>query len=425
MAETAANTYATTGANAAAGTPNQVAVDVDTAGFERQVVQLGDKTSNNASIHPATFLRVTDEPRQLFYDPFDAALDTTNLWNTPTVGNSAVLASVTAGTMSMGTGTTASGWSKLTSQPTFKLMVPSWLGYSSVIALPDGAAPTANAYRFWGSGTIPTTPTTAAPLTDAVGFELSTAGKLFAVVYAAGVRTAVQDLSSSGNNKQPLDANNHRYIIYVRTDKVYWYIDGLDGASLVATSNFQSPAIQTLTATMLAVGGSTPPVSNTQIQCSGTAVWDEGKNSSQISDGTYPWRKAVVSASGAFTMSLTPNGTSGGWLPYFANALVAPAGAVAISAVAGRFGGYMLQNLNTTPAYLQVFDLTAAVTLGTTTPTFVIPIPANATAANGLAANVEFTVGINLANGLKVAATTTATGSTAVSTGLTGVILYK
>jgi hypothetical protein len=127
---------------------------------------------------------------------------------------------------------------------------------------------------------------------------------------------------------------------------------------------------------------------------------------------------------GAF--SLTPTtGSTGGYSPYFASLLVAPAGGVTISAVAGKFGGYMIQNLNSTPAYLQCFDTTAAVTLGTTVPTFVIPIPANGTPANGMAANVEFTVGINLANGLKVAATTTSTGATAVTTGLTGVILYK
>jgi hypothetical protein len=133
---------------------------------------------------------------------------------------------------------------------------------------------------------------------------------------------------------------------------------------------------------------------------------------------------AGTSNIGAF--SLTPTtGSTGGYSPYFANLLVAPAGGVTISAVAGKFGGYMIQNLNSTPAYLQCFDTTAAVTLGTTVPTFVIPIPANGTPANGMAANVEFTVGINLANGLKVAATTTSTGATAVTTGLTGVILYK
>lgn len=96
-----------------------------------------------------------------------------------------------------------------------------------------------------------------------------------------------------------------------------------------------------------------------------------------------------------------------------------------VSGAAGKFGGFMFSNLNAAPAYLQVFDTTGAVTLGSTAPTFVIPIPANATAANGVAAVHEFSVGIAITNGIKVAATTTATGATTVSTGLTGFILYK
>jgi len=255
---------------------------------------------------PAGFVRVTDEPHQVFYDPFDAALDTANTWTTPTTGNAAVLAAVSAGTLSMGTGTTASGWSKLTSAGTFKPVVPSWLGYSFAILLPDGAAPTANAYRFWGAGTIPGVPTTAAPLTDAIGFELTTTGKLQAVVYAAGTRTLIADLSSTGTNTQPLDANNHRYIIYVRTDKTYFYIDNL--ITPVASSNFQAPQVQTLSLAMLAVGGATPPVSNTQIQCTGLAVWDTGKNAHQIADATYPWRRAQVSAAGAQLISSADGG---------------------------------------------------------------------------------------------------------------------
>ena len=260
---------------------------------------------------PAGFQRVTDEPRQIFYDPFDAALDTTNVWTAPTTGNSAVAASVTTGTMSMGTGTTASGWSKLFSIPSFKPVVPAWLGYSFAIVIPDGAAPTANSYRFWGAGTIATTPTTAAPLTDAVGFELDTAGKLYAVVYAGGTRTQVADLSSTGNSTQPLNATGHRYIVYIRTDKVYWYIDNLKLE--VASSSFQSPQNQTLPISLLAVGGSTPPVSNSQIQCMGLAVWDTGKNATQLADGTFPFRKATINASGALSVidaTATPAGSN-------------------------------------------------------------------------------------------------------------------
>ena len=202
--------------------------------------------TNLASIFPATFLRTTDEPRQVFYDPFDAAPDTTNLW-TPTTGSGGVAAAVVAGNLSIGTGTAVNGFSKIISIPTFKLPVPGWLGNSFAIAIPDLPASTANAARYWGLFTSPVSPTVAAPVTDGYAFELSTAGKMSCVVYAGGVRTSIADLSAAtGTGTQPTDANNHRYIIYVRTDKTYFYIDGLGPTNLVATTNFQTPAIQTL-----------------------------------------------------------------------------------------------------------------------------------------------------------------------------------
>lgn len=130
---------------------------------------------------------------------------------------------------------------------------------------------------------------------------------------------------------------------------------------------------------------------------------------------------AVTQPVSIASVNLSPTST-GGWTPYFANAITTT---VAPTAAAGKFGGYMLINLNSTPAYLQVFDTTGAVTLGTTPPTFVIPIPANATAANGLAANVELANGIVIANGIKCAATTTSSGATTVTTGLTGTLWLR
>lgn len=256
-----------------------------------------------ASVFPGSFLRVSDEPIQIFYDPFDTALETTNYWTTPTIGTGATIATVTTGVATLATGTTAAGWSKLFSQPSFKPVVPGWLGYSFAISLPDLAAPTSNTYRFWGSGTPATTPTAAAPLTNAVGFELATDGKMYAVVYAGGVRTVIQDLSAAtGNSKQPTDASYHRYIVYVRTDRSYWYIDGLGGTNLVATSSFQSPQVQSLPITMLAVANTPAPLATGTINCSGCAVWDTTKGSVVIADGTYGWREASVGKSGGLAV---------------------------------------------------------------------------------------------------------------------------
>jgi hypothetical protein len=80
--------------------------------------------------------------------------------------------------------------------------------------------------------------------------------------------------------------------------------------------------------------------------------------------------------------------------------------------------GWMIYNPNATIAYVQLFDLATTVTLGTTVPTLSLPIPA------GASANLLDGAGIAFDNGIQVACTTTATGSTAPSTGLDVNIFY-
>ncbi|MBU6501176.1 MAG: hypothetical protein KGI72_05110 [Patescibacteria group bacterium] len=98
-----------------------------------------------------------------------------------------------------------------------------------------------------------------------------------------------------------------------------------------------------------------------------------------------------------------------------------------IKGTAGIFGGYvMLYNPNTAVTYIQVFNKASAnVTVGTTAPDFVIPLPGVASAsATGSAANVEFSVGIVMNTGITVAATTTPTGSTAPANAIMATFLY-
>jgi len=74
---------------------------------------------------------------------------------------------------------------------------------------------------------------------------------------------------------------------------------------------------------------------------------------------------------------------------------------------------YYVYNPNSSVAYVQIFDVATAgaVTLGATAPKWSIGIPANG------AANLSG-LGLTCANGIQVAATTTATGSTAPSSAL-------
>lgn len=249
--------------------------------------------TNKASLSGPGFLRVTDEPHQLFYDPFDGTtVDVTNRWTATSSLGAALTPSQTAGQLTVDAGAVSGGWSSLASQNSFAPTVPSWFGVSFALNLTDGASLVSTGYRFWGVATIPAVPTVAAPINDGVGFEVS-GGKMYAVVYASGVRTAIQDMSAAtGNSSAPTNTSNHRYIIFIRTDKAYFFVDTL--GTEVASSSFQSPAQQTLPIRFLSISGG----SSTQILSPGIAAWDTGKNSAQISDGTYPWRKAGVSASG-------------------------------------------------------------------------------------------------------------------------------
>lgn len=195
-------------------------------------------------------------------------------------------------------------------------------------------------------------------------------------------------------------------------------------ASLVGTPNVALAASSTITAYQ----GASPWIVNASIQGTVPVSGIPGTGATLTAyQGAPPWT-ANVSVQGTpsvnqgtnpWVSTLTPG--TGGWSSYASAGI---SSLVSISHTAGEFGGYMLMNLNSAPAYLQVFDATGNVTLGLTVPNIIIPLPNNSTAANGLAANMELANGAQLANGLKAAVTTTATGASIVATALAGTIWY-
>jgi hypothetical protein len=133
--------------------------------------------------------------------------------------------------------------------------------------------------------------------------------------------------------------------------------------------------------------------------------------------GTWTVQPGNTPNTSPWLVSLNPS-TSGGWSVSSQTALTNTA--VSVKASAGQLGGYMMYNPNPSAAYVQVFNVASgSVTLGTTTPTYVIPLPGNA------AANIEMGNGIAHGTAISVAATTTPTGSAAPATALTGFFLFK
>ena len=95
---------------------------------------------------------------------------------------------------------------------------------------------------------------------------------------------------------------------------------------------------------------------------------------------------------------------------YYSNTALAGTATLAKTGKCSLAGFHMLSG-SAAAAYVQFFDKAAAseVTLGATTPDFVIGLPASGGATRSYDSRIQFT------NGVVVAATTTATGSTASS----------
>jgi hypothetical protein len=168
-----------------------------------------------------------------------------------------------------------------------------------------------------------------------------------------------------------------------------------------ASTSAKQPALGTAGAASADVLSVQGVASMTALKVDGSAV-------------TQPVSAAVGSPAFA---TVTPS-TTGGWSKI--TALAQTTTKKVVKASPGTFGGYYAYNPNASVAYIQVFDAaSASVTLGSTAPDLVFAIPPTS------AANLEITNGVNMANAMTLACTTTATGSTAPSTGLDLTLLFK
>lgn len=94
--------------------------------------------------------------------------------------------------------------------------------------------------------------------------------------------------------------------------------------------------------------------------------------------------------------------------------------AQAAKASAGKVYGYYAYNPETAVSFVHFYNTASgSVTVGTTNPLFSLPIPP------GAAANLMSEIGITFGTAITVAATTTAGGNTAPTTGVSLVVWYK
>ncbi len=272
-------------------------------------VQAMSMGGNPANINPFGEFAVTQTPQNLFRDTFDSAFDTVYNWNPATAsGGGVTVAEVGGGGgITLGTGTTALGYSYATGRQTYPLVQPGFI--ITGVAMKITTSIPANVYAAWGAFTPQTAPSVATSILEGCAFELqpsATSGtaKMYVACYAGGSRTQIVDLSSSGVNKQPTDGVTHTYYTYLAGDRMYWAIDGQGPSSVVNVQNngINGPNVNTQQPGLLAVAASTSPLASLTLNVA--AVWVAATANRPIAIGITPIDHTIVSSTGTSTIVL-------------------------------------------------------------------------------------------------------------------------
>ncbi len=225
---------------------------------------------------------VSIDPSIWFGDTFEGSVvDVTNRWTSA----GTVPPTQATGLLSVNPGSTANATSVLSTQPTFPALTSAVA--ATTITFESGTTALGN-HRFFGFGTASGVGTAAAPLQDAIGFEVDVSGVLRASVYASGSRVFTQSLTMS------TDGLPHRYVVIVRGDIAFWFKDTFD---IPLASSSLGTAAQTLPMRYASLNSASVTGTPTLV-ATGAVVIDQARNAQGIADGTYPWRRALVDASG-------------------------------------------------------------------------------------------------------------------------------
>lgn len=265
----------------------QVQNDLDKSDFETNY-----KVSSNQRIDPKTpynTVRVSQEASTLLADKFDQSSLDPAIWYSE--ANLVPPGITLNGNLQITTGTTASGYSVILSNPLFVQEGSAYLQFG--VTLQFEYPTLTNMHRFWGFGTDNSN-TAAAPLMNAVGFEIDTSANLNAVVYSNGTKIFSQTIANPGNG------NFNRYSFTWRTDKIFFFVNS--GETPLAVASFQIPQVQTLPARFHVINSTTQPSAGAVFKVAAIGVTDSARNNISISDGKYSWRQISVDASGAIPL---------------------------------------------------------------------------------------------------------------------------
>lgn len=256
---------------------------------------ISDPTSlTKASVSAAGALSVGLPATTVFNDSLNGTvIDVTNRWNTPILaGTGTVTQNGTSGLI-FTNGTTSNNATQIFSQPTFDISGAIQYVFALGIQLEATTITTGN-HRFYGLANQGTSYSTSNPIKEGVGFDITTAGILRAVIYSADAVTFSQNLTI------PLDGAEHLYGVFFLGNYIFWYIDQF--SIPVAVSGLLQPSNTVLPIRLHSLNGGSTTVGTPIFNAFSMAIVDSTRNGINITDGTYGWRKATVSASGELSI---------------------------------------------------------------------------------------------------------------------------
>lgn len=257
--------------------------------FNGCYVSLQAKGTEAIRSNPFGHVRTT-QPSLLFEDVFSGVtVDTTDRWTTGVGGTGTVTQA--SGVLTLATGTTASNSAIIETKTTFHGGI-----LKAVFEAKLEATFLSNNHRFWGWCTFGGG-TSSNPVGEGVGFQITTGGVLQAVVYQGS-----SVLASSTIAAPPKDGAFHRYIIYWRSDQIHFCID--DEAAVVASFDYKFPTTKDITLRIQSYNGNPGPASGPTFQFETIEVYDAFGGNHTLSDPSFPWRQAGVTATGQLKTAL-------------------------------------------------------------------------------------------------------------------------
>lgn len=224
-------------------------------------------------------------------------IDITNRWNAPVLAGSGTVTQNGTSGLIFTNGTTANNGGQISTQPTFDISGAIQYIFALGVQLETTTIATGN-HRFFGLANQGTSYSTTNPIKEGVGFEVTTAGVLRAVIYSADTVIFSQNLTI------PVDGVQHLYGVFLLGNYIFWYIDQF--SIPVAVSGLLQPSNTVLPIRLHSLNAGSTTTGTPIFNSFSIAIVDSSRNGTNITDGTFGWRKAIIDSIGNLATNNPP-----------------------------------------------------------------------------------------------------------------------